>query len=234
MAKPTQTANEKALAKRDEDAPDTGQAVMPPSFSAEKPRVTEPMWFRLMQGMSPAVAEGNASPGDFYIDGIGVVEKPVTMVILMAARHRQLRDRSDEDDQPIICQSPDGVTGHGDPGGDCATCPMGKWGGPGVKPECTDIRSYVCYLPDLNIPVRWDLARTGIRAATLIDNLVAMTGYGNLAIEVESKQAGRGTKTYFQAIPVKTTMPELAPDVQEAIGRIIGSDVALPPEDADE
>ena len=59
------------------------------------------------------------------------------------------------------CSSPDGVRGVGDPGGDCATCPMNQWGsavGDDGKPKkgkaCKEMRNLFIVRPSDRIPVR--------------------------------------------------------------------------------
>lgn len=70
-----------------------------------------------------------------------VAVKEITGVIIHRATRRSywpytMEDRPDDSDGRPVCQSYDGDTGIGDPGGDCAVCPFNEYetdikGGPG-------------------------------------------------------------------------------------------------------
>lgn len=58
------------------------------------------------------------------------------------------------EDGPPLCLSSDGRTGVGDPGGDCAACPMRQFTrtekGDSIKPRCTEIMNYAVLLMPAN------------------------------------------------------------------------------------
>lgn len=58
---------------------------------------------------------------------------------------------------PPRCASYDGVTGHGDPGGSCAVCPLGQFGGP-----CKPYRFLYVLFPDKTVPTLLILPRTSL------------------------------------------------------------------------
>lgn len=61
-----------------------------------------------------------------------------------------------------VCQSNDGITGVGQPGGECATCPLAQWVD-GKRPECPEHISVYILRPTSLIPVVLTLPATSIK-----------------------------------------------------------------------
>ena len=167
-----------------------------------------PLPFRLMQGLSPAVMAGDARPGEYQVLGVGPIDNPVIVPVARnKSRNRRVEDPDDPDEQVLICHSPDGRTGHGTPGGDCATCPYSKWEGR-TPPLCTDQWSFIIYMPNDGILAEWSLQRTSMPIAKTINSLISMSGFGKLAFELKSAERGRGSRKYFVPVLKKVDVPE--------------------------
>jgi hypothetical protein len=61
------------------------------------------------------------------------------------------------------CNSQDGLVGVGDPGGQCATCPLNQWGSKGAGKACTERRLLFLVLPGNTLPVTLSLPPTALR-----------------------------------------------------------------------
>lgn len=56
-------------------------------------------------------------------------KKSLTGIIVATRDIRAYYDKPfDGSNEPPACYSPDAITGHGEPGGPCAQCPLSKWG----------------------------------------------------------------------------------------------------------
>ena len=121
---------------------------------------------------------------------------------------------------PPDCQSNDGITGHGDPGGDCETCEYNQWGsGKNGGKACSEYRPLYLLQPDAYLPlvVRLPvqslkpfnqyltrLASKGIRPSEVV------TSFG---LE-QTKQRGGGL-TYSKAVP--SLVRHLTEEEKEAV-----------------
>jgi len=90
----------------------------------------------------------------------GVPAKEVVGVIVWTSIGRARWEIPFEDSSgggPPDCSSSDGITGFGNPGGDCATCPFAQWNsdpkGRGGQ-ACSAFRSIIMLMPGSNLPVR--------------------------------------------------------------------------------
>jgi hypothetical protein len=58
----------------------------------------------------------------------------------------------DGSNAPPACYSPDGIHGHGDPGGSCGNCPLSKWGSDSKqRGQACQLRRMLLILPEDNI-----------------------------------------------------------------------------------
>lgn len=62
------------------------------------------------------------------------------------------------------CYSEDLLTGVGDPGGDCETCPFGSFSADGARPECREGRTLFVLTKDAALPVAVQLPPSSLRA----------------------------------------------------------------------
>lgn len=170
-----------------------------PEFAADE--VSMPR-LRLAQGTTPEVQEGNAKPGDWVISGFEPYKK-VILIPTMFARLREYRDK--QDNKKVLCSSSDFVTGVGTPGGECATCPMNQWGPPsvpggkGTPPGCSRVFSYVAYSVTHETLLSFDLKRTGMGAAKLINAMIQAKGLGKFGIELSSTSQRSSRGIYYVA-----------------------------------
>lgn len=162
-----------------------------------------PPVLRLAQGLTPEVQDGSAKPGQWLLTGFDPVDT-VHIVPLLFARRREYR----EDGAEIMCVSDDGITGVGDPGGDCRTCVMNQWAGErGSRkpPQCTFIYSYVVYVAEFDTTALLNFKRTSVGIGKMLNSLIARTGMGRTAVELISKknQGKRGSYYSPQIVPIK-------------------------------
>lgn len=159
---------------------------------------------RLAQALTAEVTNGTAKSGQWVISGEDPMAKPVIVPLLMN-RRRELRDP--DENRQIMCRSFDSVKGVGNPGGDCATCPMAKWtegkkGKGNSAPQCNFIYSYVVYVVDLDQVVILEFSRTSIAAGKMLNTIIMQKGLGKFAVQLSSNSAknGRGQTFYSPVI----------------------------------
>ena len=168
----------------------------------------------LLQPLSPAVTEEEGKAGDFYIEGMGVIDRPITVVPIVKGLSRALFlpiDPDDDDSDNVkVCSSNDGKTAVFDaeaadtvelplelPTEVCVKCPYNQWTN-GKKPICTEFRSLVLDLPFEGFKVLWTVKGTALTPVR--KNLQALAnakGYGNVAFTLNSKRPPRARFSYF-------------------------------------
>lgn len=158
---------------------------------------------RLAQALTAEVTNGTAKSGQWVVSGEDPMAKPVIVPLLMN-RRRELRDP--DENRQVMCRSFDSLKGVGDPGGDCATCPMAKWtegkkGKGNSAPQCNFIYSYVIYIVDLDAVVILEFSRTSIAAGKMLNSIIMAKGLGNFAVQLSSASAknARG-QTFYSPI----------------------------------
>ena len=172
---------------------------------------------RLASGQSESVKQGEARPGQIYLDGYGVVELPMTVFPMNTSRSRMRSVPIDPDDPnsetKVVCRSANAKFGSGDPGGECASCPFRKNG-------CDLTRSYQVFWPDEDMVIQWNLRGTGLRTANQISTIRKQPAnggrYGNFGVQITgTKEGGSGTRKYYiyliKAVPKPddVTLPQL-------------------------
>lgn len=157
---------------------------------------------RLAQGLTAEVQSGLAKPGDWLMLGADPM-KTATIVPMLMVRRRELRD-NDEGNRAILCRSADGVVGVGNPGGECASCPMNKWvpsrkpGGKNTAPPCTFIYSYIVYVVEIEELCVLEFYRTSIPSGKMLNTMVLQKGLGNFAVQLKSTSQQGPKGTYYQ------------------------------------
>lgn len=115
--------------------------------------------------------------GEFYTiptpDGSEPVKTIDAIVIFQRTTRAYWPSRDMTGDAPQ-CSSKDGLVGHGDPGGDCPSCPFAQWGSePPRKPggangkgqACKQMRQLLLLLPDGGfLPYVFNLPPTSLKA----------------------------------------------------------------------
>ncbi len=124
-----------------------------------------------------------------------------------------------------VCKSDDGIIGVGQPGGECATCPLAQWVD-GKKPECPEHASVYVLLPDRLIPIVVTLPSTSLKAIT--DYKTGLFNITKPVYGVETKfslirrEAG-GNK--FSVVSLSKTATAIAP-ADRAKFRQMGRDIS--------
>ena len=150
------------------------------------------------------------------------------VVILHAHATRQYYsaayDTKNPQASPPDCVSYDGSHGVGNPGGDCARCPLGKFQG-GCNP------GYFVYLlfPDRTMPVKFNVPRTSIANFEKYRNTVGMSGqFLNqlmTRISLEKRKQGLGMVAAFKTLYPLTG--EVA-DAARGYARMLAGSLAYP------
>lgn len=101
----------------------------------------------ILEGLSPEVSDGLGKPGEFFIKGLNVNlgNNPLDIVVLLRQKSRIKWNPLDKGGG-IACQSLNGRTGAGQPGGDCYSCCEQVWNGK-EKPKCDLYENFIVTLP---------------------------------------------------------------------------------------
>ena len=105
----------------------------------------EPLRAPILRWSLAGTSTGTKEGGKYYnsLEGTDVAYDEVPCVFLDGKNSRSFyreaydpkKPKSGADALPD-CKSADAITGVGDPGGDCKTCPFSKWGASGGAPQC--------------------------------------------------------------------------------------------------
>lgn len=94
---------------------------------------------------------------------------------------------------PPQCASPDGKTGIGDPGGECATCPFAQWGSASNNSQaCSERRHVLLLMPGSVLPYFLNVPPSSIKA--LKRYTLQLAGQGKPFFIVRTKIALEKTK----------------------------------------
>jgi len=150
---------------------------------------------RLCQGLTTEVQSGDAKPGQWLIPGESPKER-ITVVPLAMGIRRRLSDSN----RIVMCQSPDGKSGTGSPGGVCAQCIYSRWtqsGNTRIPPECTESYEYLSWVVGTNTVALLTFQKTTLRAARILNTHIAGRGFGNFAVELGSTKQITPKGTFF-------------------------------------
>jgi hypothetical protein len=86
-----------------------------------------------------------------------------------------------------LCTSPDGINGHGDPGGDCNDCEYAQFGANGETPECDQKKPMYVLIPQVSpvLPVIFNIPATNFGA--LKKYKATLSRFGNRLYDVETR-----------------------------------------------
>ncbi len=134
---------------------------------------------KLVQKTSVEIDDKVADPGEVVNsvtkDILAKATKPVIIIPIKNNRTRILF-RPFDDGGGLMCQSFDGLTGQGNPGGDCSECPMNQWKIDDKKknraPDCTELLNIFCVVRgyDFPIPLTASFGRTSMGAGKQLIN----------------------------------------------------------------
>ena len=171
----------------------------------------------LLQPQSPALQDDDTfKAGNWHLEFFGQLEAPVIVPVHVSTPRRY--DVGEGDDYEILCESLDGVTGYGEPGGDCATCPLSMWtdNGRGKKndpPPCGERVVITAWLPEIQMPAVLTLKGSAMSVASKLQSLIGLRGPNKLGFTLRSQR--RQSQQYSWYIPtfvVTTVEPDaLAP-----------------------
>lgn len=173
-----------------------------PSFAADEIGIPR---LRLAQGLTAEVQEQRAHSGQWVLTGFEA-EDTVRVAPLMFSRARTLRDK----ELNVLCQSADGKTGTGVPGGSCEQCPKSKWteavAGAGKNqppknnpPECDLIYSYICYSFTHGTIIAVEFKKTSIAVGKTLNTLIATKGMTNFAVTLGASRQQNTRGSFFVA-----------------------------------
>lgn len=152
---------------------------------------------RLAQGLTAEVQSGEAKPGQWVLSGFDA-ENEVVIIPLMRSKHRNLRDQ----DNNILCSSPDGNRGYGTPGGACAVCPMAQWKNGATPqervPDCDLVYGFGAWSVTHQSLVSLDMQRTAIPVAQLINTILKSKGMGNVGIVLTAEGVQKGNRIFHK------------------------------------
>lgn len=143
-------------------------------------------------------------------EGVKAV-KSLEGIILHFASPRSYWAHGLDDDEgegagPPDCSSPDGHFGRGDPGGECATCPMNEWGTAmkGIGKACKEKRMLFLLQPNAYLPLLIQVPTMSIRPLNQYMMRLASTGtlYHNVVtgLALEKSQQRGGGNTYSRMV----------------------------------
>lgn len=158
-------------------------------------------------------------------------EKALEGIILHVARRRAFwRDPQPKGTQPD-CSSADCVTGHGDPGGPCASCPMNEFGsairqggGQGRGKACKEVALLFLLRPGQNLPEIVSVPPGSLKAVKQYRLKLQVPYFAAITrLELERKSNKDGISfaqikpTYVGAIPA-----EAAAEVKKFADALVG------------
>lgn len=172
---------------------------------------------KLLQSVSEEVSNEEGRAGDYFIDGVGHLSYMPTVVPLAHSLTRIMRqDTGDDEMGDIMCRSADGITGTGSPGGACHVCPMSQWDNDtGTPPLCSEFRSYLCYVVEEGLIVKWALYRTGLPVAKTINSYASVKGWGNFALQLGSTQVKGRNRNYYRSEVRRVEVPAGVPTIDQ-------------------
>lgn len=206
---------DQALAVPEEDTPVRGLAYSD-TMELDASDIAYPR-LRLAQALTKEVADGFAQSGDWVLTGFEP-EKQVTLIPLLGTKTREYRDP--DDNSQLLCSSPDGKVGHGDPGGDCSVCPLTAWrkpkkaGDKNLPPLCGLGYSYVCWSVTHDTLVQVDFKKSATTAAKGLNTMIQARGFGKFGILLTTKTE-RGARGQWH-VPAMTVTKASEEDLQRA------------------
>lgn len=129
----------------------------------------------VLQGLSPEVQDGLGKPGSLFVTSINrELGKEVEIIPLMRNRSR-IRWSPRSEGKGIKCRSTDAVTGVGEPGGTCKTCPQAQWTGNNA-PSCDLFENvFVVLRQDADwFPLSFSGSRTKMKPFQALNTLLLM------------------------------------------------------------
>ena len=186
----------------------------------------QPSILRLAQGTTREVQERRAGIGQYVIENFAP-EDEVHLVPLAVQLSRTLYEVDDQGRQdikkPPRCVAPTGVKGIGDPGIECAKCPLKDWRndpktGKSTPPQCTavmNLRAYSITHEDL---VDFQFKGRSFKQGKTLQQQGAMKGFGSFAVKMGSKNESSAKGSWVEPTLLIGRVPV---EEQERVERIL-------------
>ncbi len=175
---------------------------------------------RLAQGLTKEVQDGTATPGQFLVQGF-TPEIDVTLVPVAFTKMREYRDP--DDGSVVLCYSRDALTGEGEPGGECAQCPLNQWTpnpdkpGKNRPPICKFSYGYLFYSEQHDTITSFKFKGMGLNAGKMLNTIVNHHGLRKVVIKLGSEQkSGRNGSYYIPSVSVVAEPEESLLETAEA------------------
>ena len=168
-------------------------------------------------------------PGQWAVTAMGYLESPIVVIPIMKSTPRGMREineavRPPRRNGPLVCWSPDGITGH--TYGDCDRCFYATLVEGDNRRACPEQVRFKAWLCGLDMPVEWTLQGSGLSTGRQIETLLAVRGKagrivpGSVCLQVESKLVSRtgsdgAPQNFFVPhikmvdIPESTVLPDI-------------------------
>ena len=176
----------------------------------------EDYYIKVGHGQSAEVKEGEREVGDIFIPDHDSL-KAVTLVPLGYQLKRTLWELG----MPI-CRSFGGVTGEGEPGGNCGTCPENDWKevrGRRIK-ACQTSQSFQCWSVEWGKVVILDLKSTAARVARKVKTWHDTEGgFPNFAMRMTTRETSNRQGSW--RTPVLNLVP-MTPEIKAQIPTTMG------------
>jgi len=150
-----------------------------------------------------------------------LAEKKLEVVILAAQDARAYYEAGLDESgggTPPDCSSPDGITGHGTPGGSCDACPFSQWGSgdDGRGKRCAQRKQALVLTKHSNLPYLLSVPPTSLKP--LRQYMLALTGQGlpyyGVVTELSLVKAVSGGGVEYAQLVCKFLRP-LTPEERE-------------------
>jgi hypothetical protein len=154
---------------------------------------------RLAQGMTAEVVDRKANIGQYVLTNYPAIDEVI--LVPFAAQHVRFY-KPDPKARPE-CQAPTGTFGIGNPGGECARCPLSKWGprdpatGKSSRPPCMEgiaVRGYSITHRSL---VDFQFNGSSIPKGQFIAQQAMAFGYAGFAVRMRSEQVSNKKGSWY-------------------------------------
>ena len=158
---------------------------------------------KLLQPTSPEITEDDdLKAGKWYVEIMGQLDAP-NVVPVQVFKTRRL-DNGDGEDYEVLCESFDGITGLGTPGGSCVSCDFAQWqdnpdGGRNFPPDCGERILFVLWLPEYQMPAVYAAKGSAMRIANKLRALMNMSPGRPIPLKLGAQM--KRTKQYTWFVP---------------------------------
>jgi hypothetical protein len=174
---------------------------------------------RLAQGMTAEVNERKANIGQFVLTNFPAYDS----VVLVPLGATEIRTYKPDPKKPAQCHAPTGDYGFGNPGGECAVCPLSHWGeyneatGKSTPPPCKEGVLVRAYSVTHRSMVDFQFLAGERNKGSFIQQQAMSFGWSGFAIKLTSVAKSNNRGSWF--IPQIEMLNEVPEDQKEIVGR---------------